>query len=222
MSLPAAFRPSLVELPRLLDCSVVIVLLTIMFFDSPLLGEEPKCVSSDWVVAYNDTLQVLPCAGKSELTVKVRAVGETRDMVYIVPLTELGKKVELSSYGTVTQLQAIGWYGGLMVAAKAESLKDDTATFIRIEISKDSLERRTERFTVNGRVIRMFTASKEHDLLGLTKQSRQDNLVVMAGVLEVDDKVAVEEERVKIVRPVIYRSVCAVSNYDFPGITEFK
>jgi hypothetical protein len=201
---------------RLRTYKVLIASLAVICSDLPLPGDEPKCVSSDRVVAFNDTLQVLPCAGKTELTVKVCAVGETRKVVYIVPLTELGKKVELSSYGRVTQLQAIGWYGGLMVAAKAESLKDDTATFIRIEIPKDSLERRTERLTVNGRVIRMFTASKDHDLLGLTKPSGHDNLVVMAGVIDVD--VDFEKQGARIVKPVIYYSSCVVSNYDYPGI----
>lgn len=141
-------------------------------------------------------------------------------VVYIVPLTELGEKVELASYGTVTQLQAIGWYGGLMVAAKAESPKDDTATFLRIQIHKDSLERRTQKHLVNGSVIRMFTASKQHDLLGLTKKSGQDNLVVMAGVM--DESVDLDKQSPNIIRPVIYYSTCVVSNYDYPGVTEFR
>jgi hypothetical protein len=198
----------------------LIVMFTLMFAGTAHQSEAADRVSSDWVPALKNTIEVLPSAGKTDFTVTVRDAGLMKGLVYVVPLTELGNKVDLASYGTVTQLQAIGWYGGLMVAAKAESSKDDTATFIRIEIPKSALARRTERQFVNGMVIRMFTASKQHDLLGLTKESGQDNLVVMAGVM--DESVDLDKQYPNIIKPVIYYSGCVCSQYDFPGVTEVK
>jgi hypothetical protein len=202
------------------SCIPLVVALAVIIASTALRGEAADRVSSDWVPALKNTIEVLPSAGKTDFTVTVREPVSMKDVVYVVPLTELGKKVDLASYGTVTQLQAIGWYGGLMVAAKAESSKGDSATFFRIEIPHSSLERRTERHLVNGMVIRMFTASNHHDLLGLTKQSGRDNLVVMAGVI--DESVDLDKQSPNIIKPVIYNSGCVCSQYDSPGVTEVK